>query len=241
MTVRIVPRDDQDAAAFRLARELTTLLSGLRWVCVGGLMVRVLEAEAGVVGSWSTGDVDALMDVRAVSNATEEASRRLINAGFFPDAKEDGLLYRFTRGRDIVDILAPDHLGPRANRRTVAPAETIEADGGRQALERLRQVGVDAGEGEFLLPCPDLAGAIIMKGRVVAAVADPEGHAKHQRDICRLLGLVPDPIAMRDCLTSRERAWLSQLADLADVSHPAWSRIPGAEDGVAALEILSKP
>lgn len=241
MTIPITPRDGQDAAVLRLAGELASILAGLPWVCVGGLMVRVLEAEAGFEGAWSTGDVDALMDVRTVSSATEDAARRPAAAGFTPEPKEDRLLYRFTRGSDVVDILAPDHLGPRASRRTVPPAETIEADGGRQALERRRDVELDVGGDRFVLPCPSLAGAIVMKGRVAASVAHRDGRAKHQRDLCRLLALVADPFATRDELSPRERAWLGQLAELRDPAHRAWSRIAGAGDGAAALEILGRP
>ncbi len=37
-------------------------------------MVRVIEAEHGAVTTWTTGDVDTVLDVRALSNATEAAA-----------------------------------------------------------------------------------------------------------------------------------------------------------------------
>ena len=51
---------------WRLLREMSTLLRGLPWTLVGGLMVRVIEAEHGAVTTWTTGDVDAVLDVRAL-------------------------------------------------------------------------------------------------------------------------------------------------------------------------------
>ena len=42
--IRITPIGHEEAALWRLAREVSGLLDGLPWVLIGGLMVRVLEA-----------------------------------------------------------------------------------------------------------------------------------------------------------------------------------------------------
>ena len=102
--IRIVPIDEAEAAVWRLAREVAKMLSGLPWVLIGGLMVRIIEAEHGVTPKVTTGDVDTLMDVRMLSTATEEAATRLLAADFEPQRYE-GLTYRFIRGDDIVDEL----------------------------------------------------------------------------------------------------------------------------------------
>jgi hypothetical protein len=67
---------------------------------VGGLMVRLLEAERGIVGGFITVDVDAVLDVRAVADATTDAATRLLAVGFSPEPSADGTVHRFRRGED---------------------------------------------------------------------------------------------------------------------------------------------
>lgn len=159
--IAIAPIDDAEAEVWRLTREVALLLTGLPWVLIGGLMVRAAEAERGVTTTFTTGDVDIVLDVRAVSTATAEAATRLLAADFRPQPYGENLTYRFVRGNDVVDVLAPDSLSERADITTVPPGETLGALGSRQALNRRRVVTVDAGDGPF-----DLA-------RLLALVDDP--------------------------------------------------------------------
>jgi len=118
----------------------------------------------------------------------------------------------------------------------VPPGITLEALGGRQALNRARQVQVDAGDGVFEIPIPSLIGAIVIKARVTEA--SQTGSDKHRRDLARLLALVQDPTASRTEMNKGERACLRARTELRSVYHPAWRGIAGAEDGVLALSIL---
>lgn len=239
--IRIVPLDEADAAIWRLTREVAAILRGLPWVLIGGQMVRVIEAEHGVTLPIGTADVDALLDVRMVSTATEEAAMRLQAADFVPQRYSDGLTYRFIRGDDIVDVLAPDHLGDRTKMTTVPPDETLEAIGGRQALNRRRVALIDAGDGPIEIPLPTLIGAIVIKARVVGNTTGKSSHGKHERDLARLLALVRDPIADRADLSGKERGYLRARAEMLTTAHPAWAKVPGAEDGAISLSILSEP
>ena len=236
-TLSVTPVDDAEAEIWSLAREVAGLLGGLPWILIGGLMVRIIEAEHGVTTEWTTGDVDAVLDIRAMSTATEEASRRLVAAGFEPE-RDDSLVFRFVRGHDIVDVLAPDNLGERARLTTVPPDSTMEAIGRRQALTRGRTVTVDAGDGPFELPVPSLVGAIVIKARVVGSVQNRNTRRKHERDLARLLAVVDDPVALLAELTGRERGYLRQRAEMVDAAHLAWRRVPGAENGIIALSIM---
>jgi hypothetical protein len=157
-------------------------------------------------------------------------------AGFEPEQHED-MTYRFVRGEAIVDILAPDNLGARADLRTVPPGTTLEAPGGRQALQRARDVLIDAGSEPFGLRVPSLAGAILIKARIASAAT--KTRAKHERDLARLLTLVSAPTELVLELTRKERGYLRANAGLADPLHAAWRGIPSAEDGALALEIMS--
>ncbi|MBA3234479.1 MAG: hypothetical protein H0T59_00625 [Chloroflexi bacterium] len=235
VSVKLTPASDADAQLWRLTREVANLLDSLPWVLVGGQMVAILEAEQEATIGFATGDVDTLIDVRAMVGIAKEATKRLLDAGFEPDT-EGARGYRFVRGDSIVDLLAPDHLGPRADLRTVPPDSTVEIAGGSQALARARTAELDTGDGPFEVRIPTLAGGVVIKAR--AAATAQEGRAKHERDLARLLALVPDVSELRAELTDSERGYLRKHAALVDIAHPAWQMVVGAEDGVAALAFL---
>jgi hypothetical protein len=231
----VVTGDQDEIDIWRLAARLAELLSGLTWVLVGGLMVRALEMEAGVASGWATSDVDAILDVRAISSATGLAATRLMAAGFQP-CQEDGATYRFTKGREVVDLMAPDHVGANADLTTAPPGKTISTPGGRQALNRARILRLDVGDGPFELPVPSLAGALVIKA--LAADVAAAARQKHERDLARLLVIVHDPAAVRTELSKRERGYLRRFDRMVDPTDHAWAGIAGAEDGSLALEII---
>lgn len=123
--IALHPIDQQQAATWRLAKEVASAFDALPFVLIGGLMVQLLEAERGVVSGFATGDVDVVLDVRALTGATQRAAAALVDAGFEPEQYDDDLTYRFVRGDDVVDLLAPDHLGVRTSIVTVPPASTL--------------------------------------------------------------------------------------------------------------------
>ncbi len=164
--VRIVPSGAADAGLWRLVREFAELMVDLSWTLIGGMMVRAIEAEHGAaVTTWATVDLDAVLDVRTVTSATEIAAQRLLDAGFDPVRLEPEVIYRFQRGDDVVDVLAPDHLGSHASLVTVPPERTLEIVGSRQAIARSRDLLVEAGDGPFVIPVPSLLGAVLIKAR----------------------------------------------------------------------------
>ena len=118
------------------AREVSGLSDGLPWVLIGGLTVRILEAEHGVMTTSTTGDLETALYVRAASKAIRRPwtpLRGRLHAGAF----DETLTYRFTRGSDVADVPARDHLGAgrhyhRASRRSPRRA------GSSQALNRRR-------------------------------------------------------------------------------------------------------
>jgi hypothetical protein len=139
-----------------------------------------------------------------------------------------------------VDVLGPDHLGVRANLKTVPPDLTLEALGSRQAIDRSRTVVIDAGDGRFSLPVPSLVGAIVIKARVVGNTQGRDSQPKHERDLARLLALVQDPVEMQSALSSKERRYLRARAELLNSNHPAWTNVSNAGDGAIALGVLSE-
>lgn len=236
--LKITPVSTEEVELWRLAAEVAAIFEGLPWVLIGGVMVRIIEAEQGVEPAFATGDLDAVLDLRTLTTATRVAADRLQEAGFEPERHDESVTYRFTRGGDTVDVLAPDNVGNRASRVTVPPDETIEAAGATQAIRRKRIVHVDPGTGRFSLPVPSLTGAIVAKARAATKVLDDRSRAKHERDLARLLVLVADPIAARNELSKRERSYLGALAAMRNPGHRAWARVQRAEDGIAALDLI---
>lgn len=231
----IVPGDDAEERLWRVTHEIADLLAGLPWVLIGGQMVTLLEREHGGRTGRATRDLDALMDVRALTGATQEAARRLESVGFTAKQTNDGLSYRFVRRDDVVDVLAPENLGPRADLTTSPPGTTLETVGGTQALHRRREVSIDVLGDLFKLPVPTLAGALVIKARA----ASSSSLAKHRRDLARLLVLVSNIDEMRAELTAKERGYLRAHQALVNPTNEAWRGIAGAGDGIIALSRLA--
>jgi hypothetical protein len=236
--VEIRSRDEAELGLWRATAELATALPKGSWTLVGAQMVFLLAYEHDLPIGRTSGDVDLMMDVRALTGATQEASTTLERLGYELDPPSpDGRAHRFRRGDDVVDVLAPDGAGARASLLTIPPGRTIAVAGGTQALERSRPVPVLLEGRQIELPCPSVLGAILIKARAVDVAEDPE---KHRRDLALLLAMVDDPRSLRDEMRKTERGWLLRRRELLDPRHPAWRTTPNAEDARIALEILTE-
>ena len=201
-------------------------------------MVMLHAFEAGQVPGRTTGDLDLLFDVRTYLGATAEATKRLLAAGFREAAPSpEGVAHRL-RKDVVVDVLAPDGLGPRTSKETVAGGRTVQVPGGSQALDRTEIVEVRLGGRAARLPRPSLLGAILLKARAVDAARDEA--AKHEADLTFLLGLVPDPRSLASQLRKSERRWLRARDEIAERTHPAWRMSQRPDDAFLALEILCR-
>jgi predicted nucleotidyltransferase len=234
MTVAIQPASDAEARVWATALKLTGLFADVPWVLIGAQMVMLLEGEAGRPSGRTTGDVDVVVDVRAVAGATRAAAQRLVAAGFEPTSAQHP--YRFVRMDAQVDLLAPDHLGPRTDLTTIPPATTVEIPGGTRALATARRLEVDVvGVGSGALPVPSLAGAIVLK--VLAWHARQA--ARDVEDLVRLLAVVIDVEPLSRELKHSERQALSRVRPLSDPAHSAWRVATDREDAQAAFDRLA--
>jgi hypothetical protein len=234
--VEIRSRGEAELALWRATAELETALPRGSWTLVGAQMVFLIAYEHDLPIGRTSGDIDLMMDIRALTDATQQASTTLEDLGYELDAPTpDGRAHRFRRGDDVVDVLAPDGAGPRASLTTIPPGRTIAVAGGSQALARSRQVRVLLEGREVVLPCPSVLGAILIKARAVGVADDPD---KHRRDLSLLLAAVEDPRSVREELRASERGWLRRRRELLDPRHPVWRTTPNAEEARIALEIL---
>lgn len=238
MTV-VIPADSADERA--LWKALIELAERDRnWTLIGARMVELHAAEAGGVLTRLSKDADVLADarrpraVRRVAEILLGAKFRLIEPSYM------GVGHTFVRGAVEIDLLAPDHLGPRSEhaRMTVQGARTVEVPGGRQALSRSERIRVRVGAVRGEIPRPDLLGAILIKARAVDRDDAPESQ---RSDLALLFSLVRDPAALATGLAGQERRWIRRRRELDDPDSPAWRALSreDAHRGVAALRQLA--
>jgi hypothetical protein len=109
------------------------------WTLVGGQMVLLHALEHGQVPPVPSQDGDVVADLRADHGALAQVVRQLATLGFALESiSTDGLAHRYARSAQprpvLIDVLAPDGLGARADLTTSPPGRTIEVPGGTQAL-----------------------------------------------------------------------------------------------------------
>lgn len=214
------------------------------WVLVGGLMVQLHALEHGLANMRPTRDADLLVDVITVPRAIGVMCDLLVGMGLsFEGADPDGIGHRFSRGdgddRISVDVLAPDHLGPRTATTTISPARTVQIPAGRRILKDAEIVAVRYDGQQAVLRRPSLVSAIIGKARAWDVDSSP-ARERHLEDAAVLLVLVSDPVAVAESLDRKQRATMRALASLLPATHPTWRRLANkAPDGIAALELLS--
>src|ERR1700736_370400 len=140
--VTIVPWGaDSKAAWSELLRLSTHLPSG--WTLIGAQMVALhgFEHQKSVL-RYSL-DLDILVNVRLLQDGTQKVSQVLSDNGFsLTVITTDGRGHRFANRHVVIDVLAPDGIGPRTSTITIPPARTILVPGGTQALERTEWVDV---------------------------------------------------------------------------------------------------
>ena len=216
--------------------------SRLPWTLIGGQMVLLHALEHGQMPPVISQDGDLLADVRADPAALRAMVDWLGELGFAPEGiTTDGRAHRYTRRAAprpvVIDVLAPDGLGPRTKLITTPPGRTIQVPAGTQALERTEIVRVRHGRRTGPLPRPSLLAAIVGKAAACALPGDP---ARHERDLALLCVLVADPFAMRAQMTAKDLKRLRGAIGLTTAQAPAWNLLPAGirADGLGAHAIL---
>lgn len=224
------------------------------WTIVGGQMVQVLAAEYGAAELVRpTEDVDVLVDVRTHRDGTERMAKWLEDygltlAGYSPE----GIGHRYMRdttggvSRLIVDVLAPEGLGERANLTTTPPARTVEVPGGTQALANSEAVHVtitDVSGGarrSGTVQRPRLVPAIITKAEATG-LAVRDAPDRDWQDAALLLSLIPDPFVAAEELGRKDRTRIAALTPLMEPNHVGWELLDDEayRRGSTALGVLA--
>jgi hypothetical protein len=214
-TVASIRIELSDPDAMDLWRAVAKVASALgedrRWCLVGGLMVALFAIEAQQTQRATT-DIDVLADARARPSGTEWASGRLEALGATVhelQRSKPARGFRFDLDSQIVDVLAPDGLGP-SGATTTGKLQTIQIPGGTQALNRTEIVEIVIDDKAVALRRPKLIAAILLKARALRVHSRPEDQ---RHDLVTLLSLLDDPRTARTELTNKEIGWLRSISD----------------------------
>lgn len=215
------------------------------WTLIGGQMVLLHGLEHGRTPPAASLDLDVLADVISDQQSLRLLVTALEELGFVSDGvSPEGKSHRYERGEGtgtlVVDLLAPDNLGPRADLTTTPPGSTLEVPGGRQAVQRSESVCAQLGDRIGIIHRPSLLGAIIGKAAALGIPTAPK--SKHYRDLAFLLSLPVNPRALVAELTKGDRKKLKLAQALQSESHEAWRALEDSEaraDGQAMYRMLS--
>lgn len=221
--------------------EIWTLLDRLErdmpgtWVLVGGLMVLLHGLEAGQLPMRETTDADTLVNVRVRPNGTQDLSSWLLDAGLeFEGSSVSGTGHRFSDDITSVDVLAPDHLGERANTRTVPPSRTVQIPAGTRLLRNASLCPVRLPSGSIgHIPRPSLDAAIVGKSAALAL----DDSTRHAEDLAFLFGLVRDPREITAAMSKSDRRHIRRARTLLD-DEPVWGYSHDPDAARATLQFL---
>jgi hypothetical protein len=241
--VPVVTLDPNDPETRRVWADALTLMGQLEgeWTLIGGLMVQLHAERYGQGGARPTADVDILANSRTRPSMSERISKQLTELDFRPEppaGPELKTVYRFTRGEEIVDVLAPD--GERTPPRTIGTQETVQISGGTQALRRSEEVTVALDGNQTTLRVPSLLGAILLKSR---AIMSPQ-RDQDREDLIRLLLCIEDFDAIRAEIKKTERKWLTDAGRRLAFDDPDLTRLFSADEiarARAAHGLLTRP
>ena len=223
--------------------DLTQQIPAGSWALVGGQMVLAHGLLVGRTPTRVSGDIDVLGNMLSSSGAVRRAVTAVRQLGFEPEPTLEGsLLYRFRRQSDghVVDVLAPDHTPPSWKLTSVPPHQTLNIDGGNQALKRLVTIEVTKDGRTESVPVPNLLGALMLKA--AAHQVDSRDRARHATDAGFLTSLIVDPLQVRQQFKGSDGKRLHRLnEEIGTRDHMAWNLLgDAANDAYATWQILTR-
>ena len=205
------------------------------WTLIGGQLVHLHCAERGFAPQRPTDDADTVVNARS-AQVLGAVTASLKDLEFAADpASVDGIQHRWTRGDAVIDVLIPDGMGERAERRpSVTGFPTIAAPGGTQALARTQVVDVQVGTRVGRLPRPNLIGALILKAKARIDTVGP-GRDRHCDDFAVLAAMLAATDLRKLELTKSERRSLRRMIEVTRENDRAMDIVPDVESRLDRL------
>jgi hypothetical protein len=223
--------------------ELVRALPSTQWTLVGGLMVQLHAAAAGLAVSRPTADVDIVLHIETGATTTAAVSAVLNGLGYALETpiSQDAPAHRFLRGTQQVDVMVADNLAP-AKVPTLGGRKPFQVSGGTQALQRTVncRMTVDDDDEPVLISIPNALGALVLKG--AAYREDSRDRGRHLDDAAILCATIRTPLVTAAHMKGTDRSRVVSLnKELADPGHRSWQLLDPAERTPAmdALRILA--
>lgn len=225
--------------------ELVRAIPHEKWTLIGGFMVQLHAAHAGMKLTRPTNDIDMILHIETGAATWGSIRDQLESLGYrLLEPTGDGPVHRFTRGErqeQQVDVMVADRLPPKLRQRALK-RDVFAVPGGTSALRKTVNCDIRTADGVVTISIPDVLGALVLKG--AAYKSDPRYRDRHLDDAAILACTVDDPRVHRDRMGGSDRGRVQLLwAQLEDPHHVAWAA-PGprlARRGQAALRILAAP
>lgn len=164
---------------FATIDELASCLEPDGWILIGGLMVHAHALLADLTHHRATDDADVVVGLTVVTYATAVVVIEAIGFERVDSLNLDVPTYRWVRGRDQIDLMAPDRQAPpvRHGRRDV-----LAVPGSSSAMRNTERFELSSG---LIVRVPDVTAALSLKG---AAAETASGRPiRHAQDAVMLL------------------------------------------------------
>lgn len=222
--------------------EIVRAIPHEKWTLVGGLMVQLHAAYAGLQLTRTTNDVDMVLHIEtgAATFAGVRLDLERLGYALLPPAGA-GPVHRFVRGprnTEVVDVMVADHLPPQHHPEALR-RKVFAVPGGTSALRKTLNCEVDTGAGVVTLSIPDVLGALVLKG--AAYLEDSRDRDRHLDDASVLACAVTDPVGDRARMIGSDGKRLRALwSQLQRPDHRSWIATGShSRRGHAALRIFT--
>jgi hypothetical protein len=221
--------------------ELAKALPASKWTLVGGLMVQLHAAVAGMEVTRPTSDVDIILHVETGSVTASEVSETFRELGYrlLTSINDDAPAHRFIRGTEQIDVMVADHSVAKPPL-ILGRRKVFRIPAGTQALQRTVQCRIDTGEEAVTVSIPNTLGALVLKG--AAYREDSRDRRRHLDDAAVLAATFTEPLEVVTELKGSDRSRIITLHQaLADPLSPSWLMMEDKDrtHGQDALRILA--
>ena len=211
--------------------ELAQALPASNWTLVGGLMVQLHAAVAGMEVTRPTSDVDILLHVETGSLTAGELNETLRALGYTlqTSINDDAPAHRFVRGTEQIDVMVADH-GVSKPPLLLGRRKVFRVPAGTQALQRTVHCRIHTGEGAVTVSIPNTLGALVLKG--AAYREDSREARRHLDDAAVLAATLQDPLTAVPELKGSDRSRIITLhRALADPLYASWLMLEEKDRG----------